>query len=264
LLRAVGSIKKLKWDIDFSDLAVKGRGVRGNTITKFAIRKVEFKSSGVSTLKPRKIWFDDTVQRLNVDARGELLGEFRAEDKILIANQSGKIKAVTPDLQMHFEDDMIVLEKWKSKKPISAIYYDGEKEKYYIKRFLIEIQDKEEVFISEHPKSRLEIIALDYRPVAEVIFSKRSLDNKEVNFEKFIAVKGIKAQGNQLTNDKIKQVNLLESLPFDEPEEPNVEEVEVIEEQIIQTKEKSRDASNVQTDSDDDEKTDGEGQITLF
>jgi len=264
LLRAVGSIKKLKWDIDFSDLAVKGRGVRGNTITKFAIRKVEFKSSGVSTLKPRKIWFDDTVQRLNVDARGELLGEFRAEDKILIANQSGKIKAVTPDLQMHFEDDMIVLEKWKSKKPISAIYYDGEKEKYYIKRFLIEIQDKEEVFISEHPKSRLEIIALDYRPVAEVIFSKRSLDNKEVNFEKFIAVKGIKAQGNQLTNDKIKQVNLLESLPFDEPEEPNVEEVEVIEEQIIQTKEKSKDASNVQTDSDDDEKTDGEGQITLF
>ena len=264
LLRAVGSIKKLKWDIDFSDLAVKGRGVRGNTITKFAIRKVEFKSSGVSTLKPRKIWFDDAVQRLNVDARGELLGEFRAEDKILIANQSGKIKAVTPDLQMHFEDDMIVLEKWKSKKPISAIYYDGEKEKYYIKRFLIEIQDKEEVFISEHSKSRLEIIALDYRPVAEVIFSKRSLDNKEVNFEKFIAVKGIKAQGNQLTNDKIKQVNLLESLPFDEPEEPNVEEVEVIEEQIIQTKEKSKDASNVQTDSDDDEKTDGEGQITLF
>jgi len=264
LLRAAGSIKKLKWDIDFSDLAVKGRGVRGNTITKFAIRKVEFKSSGVSTLKPRKIWFDDTVQRLNVDARGELLGEFRAEDKILIANQSGKIKAVTPDLQMHFEDDMIVLEKWKSKKPISAIYYDGEKEKYYLKRFLIEIQDKEEVFISEHPKSRLEIIALDYRPVAEVIFSKRSLDNKEVNFEKFIAVKGIKAQGNQLTNDKIKQVNLLESLPFDEPEEPNVEEVEVIEEQVIQTIEKSRDASNVQTDSDDDKKTDGEGQITLF
>ena len=264
LLRSVGSVKKLKWDIDFADLAVKGRGVRGNTISKYAIRKVEFKFAGVSTLKPRKIWFDDTVQRLNVDGRGELLGEFRAEDKILIANQTGKIKAVTPDLQMHFEDDMIVLEKWKSKKPISAIYYDGEKEKYYLKRFLIEIQDKEEFFISEHPKSRLEIIALDYRPVAEVIFSKRSLDNKEVNFEKFIAVKGIKAQGNQLTNDKIKQVNLLESLPFDEPEEPNVEEVEVIEEQVIQTKEMSRDASNVQTDSDDDEKTDGEGQITLF
>ena len=225
LLRAVGSIKKLKWDIDFADLAVKGRGVRGNTITKFAIRKVEFKSSGVSTLKPRKIWFDDAVQRLNVDARGELLGEFRAEDKILIATQSGKIKAVTPDLQMHFEDDMIVLEKWKPKKPVSVIYYDGEKERYYVKRFLIETEEKEEVFISEHSKSQLEIMVVDYRPVAEVIFSKRSLDKKEINFEEFIAVKGIKAQGNQLTTDKIKQVNLLASLPFEELEEPEVEEV---------------------------------------
>ena len=179
LLRAVGSIKKLKWDIDFADLAVKGRGVRGNTVSKFAIRKVEFKSSGVSTLKPRKIWFDEAVQRLNVDARGELLGEFRAEDKILIATQSGKIKAVTPDLQMHFEDDMIVLEKWKPKKPVSVIYYDGEKERYYVKRFLIETEEKEEVFISEHSKSQLEIIVVDYRPIAEVIFLSDHLIKKK-------------------------------------------------------------------------------------
>ena len=265
LLRAVGSIKKLKWDLDFADLAVKGRGVRGNTITKFAIRKVEFKSSGVSTLKPRKIWFDDAVQRLNVDARGELLGEFRAEDKILIATQSGKIKAVTPDLQMHFEDDMIVLEKWIPKKPISVIYFDGEKERYYVKRFLIETAEKEEVFISEHSKSQLEIIAVDYRPVAEVIFSKRSLDKKEINFEEFIAVKGIKAQGNQLTTDKIKQVNLLASLPFEEPEEPVVEEVEVVEEEVISTSEKTPSSTSVNINTTDEEKnTSDDGQITLF
>lgn len=257
LLRAVGSIKKLKWDIDFADLAVKGRGVRGNTITKFAIRKVEFKSSGVSTLKPRKIWFDDAVQRLNVDARGELLGEFRAEDKILIATQSGKIKAVTPDLQMHFEDDMIVLEKWIPKKPISVIYFDGEKERYYVKRFLIETEEKEETFISEHSKSQLEIIAIDHRPMAEIIFSKRSLDKKEINFEEFIAVKGIKAQGNQLTTDKIKQVNLLASLPFEEPKEPVVEEVEVVEEEVISTSENKNIPDEENTTSDD-------GQITLF
>jgi len=265
LLRAVGSIKKLKWDIDFADLAVKGRGVRGNTITKFAIRKVEFKSSGVSTLKPRKIWFDDAVQRLNVDARGELLGEFRAEDKILIATQSGKIKAVTPDLQMHFEDDMIVLEKWKPKKPVSVIYYDGEKERYYVKRFLIETEEKEEVFISEHSKSQLEIIVVDYRPIAEVIFSKRSLDKKEINFEEFIAVKGIKAQGNQLTTDKIKQVNLLASLPFEEPEELVVEEVEVVEEEVISTSEKTHPSTTINKDTTDEEKNaSDDGQITLF
>ena len=265
LLRAVGSIKKLKWDIDFADLAVKGRGVRGNTITKFAIRKVEFKSPGVSTLKPRKIWFDDAVQRLNVDARGELLGEFRAEDKILIATQSGKIKAVTPDLQMHFEDDMIVLEKWIPKKPISVIYFDGEKERYYVKRFVIETEDKEELFISEHSKSQLEIIAVDYRPRAEIIFSKRSLDKKEINFEEFIAVKGIKAQGNQLTTDKIKQVNLLASLPFQEPEEQVVEEVEVVEEEVISTSEKTQSSTSPNNITPDQENnTPDDGQITLF
>ncbi|MFY0604490.1 MAG: DNA gyrase/topoisomerase IV subunit A [Flavobacteriaceae bacterium] len=265
LLRSVGSVKKLKWDIDFADLAVKGRGVRGNTITKYAIRKVEFKSAGVSTLKPRKIWFDDAVQRLNVDSRGELLGEFRAEDKILIATQSGKIKAVTPDLGMHFEDDMIVLEKWKPKKPISAIYFDAEKERYYVKRFLVETTDKEEVFISEHPKSQLEIIATDYRPVAEIQFSKRSLNNTEVNFEDFIAIKGIKAQGNQLTTEKIKQVNLLDSLPYDEPQEPALEEVEVFEEEVIENKVPTDDKKeNSTSEEDKGTSSSDEGQITLF
>ncbi|WP_299049348.1 DNA gyrase/topoisomerase IV subunit A [uncultured Polaribacter sp.] len=235
-LRAVGSIKKLKWDIDFAELGVKGRGVRGNTITKFAIKSVDFKSAGVSTLKPRKIWFDDAVQRLNVDERGELLGEFRAEDKLLIITQSGKAKAVKPDLAMHFEDDMIVLEKWKSNKPISAIYFDGEKARYYIKRFLIETPEKEEVFISEHPKSQLEIVATDYKPVAEVVYSKRSLENETVNLEEFIAVKGIKALGNQLTTEKIKQVNLLEPLPYKEYEEENMTADEDKEEDVIEDK----------------------------
>ncbi len=238
LLRAVGSVKKLKWDIDFADLAIKSRSARGNQVTKYAIKKIEFKSAGVSTLKPRKIWFDDTVSRLNVDERGELLGEFKADDKILIATQSGKIKAVTPDLAMHFENDMIVLEKWKPTKPISIIYFDGSKEKYFVKRFLIETTGKEELFISEHEKSKLEIIATDYRPMAEVVFSKRSLDKIIVNFEEFIAVKGIKALGNQLTSDKIRTVNLLESLPYVEEkteivENKNTEKEELIEDSLL-------------------------------
>ena len=144
-LRAVGSVKKLKWDIDFADLTVKGRAVRGNLISKHTIKSIDFKFEGVSTLKPRKIWFDDAVQRLNVDGRGELLGEFRAEDKLLIITQTAKAKSVKPDLAMHFDDDMIVLEKWKPNKPISAIYFDGEKERYYVKRFLIEVTEKEEL-----------------------------------------------------------------------------------------------------------------------
>jgi topoisomerase-4 subunit A len=249
-LRAVGSIKKLKWDIDFSELAIKGRGVKGNTVTKYAIKKIELKSEGVSTLKPRKIWFDETVQRLNVDNRGELLGEFRGEDRLLIITQKGLVKTIKPELTTHFDSDMIVLEKWIPEKPISAIYFDGEKERYYIKRFMIDNPNKEEVFISEHPKSQLEIVSTDYRPMAEIQFSKRSIENMEVNLEDFIAVKGIKAQGNQLTTDKIKVINLLEPLPY---EAPIVNEVEVNDEEII-------DNSSKEGENDKDDK----GQTALF
>ncbi len=258
-LRAVSGVKKLKWDIDFSDLAIKGRGVRGNRVTKNAIKKIELKAEGVSTLKPRKIWFDDITERLNVDGRGELLGEFKGEDRLLIINQKGLVKTIKPELSTHFDSDMIVLEKWIPEKPISAVYFDGEKEKYFVKRFMIDNPNKDELFISEHPKSQLQIVATDFRSMAEIIFSKRSLENITINFEEFIAVKGIKALGNQLTTDKIKQVNLLESLPY---EPPIIEEVEVTDEEVIDNSEITGKDKNL---SDKNKSTsDNDGQITLF
>ena len=250
LLRQVGSIKKLKWDIDFSEILIKGRSSKGNTVSKYPIKKIELKEKGISTLRPRKIWFDETVQRLNVEGRGDLLGEFKPNDKLLIINQSGKIKAITPELTTHFDDDMIVLEKWKPAKPISAIYFDGEKERYYVKRFLLESENKEEIFISEHEKSYLEVVSTDWKPMAEVVFSKIKgvqKDNLEVNLEEFIAVKGLKALGNQLTSDKVKQVNLLDSIPFEEP-------IEEVEEEKPETQ---SDTNNDYSSLDDD------GQITL-
>ena len=231
LLRQVGTVKKLKFDIDFADLAIKGRGSKGNLVTKYPIKKIELKEKGISTLKPRRIWFDDTVQKLNVDGRGELLGEFKPNDRLLVIQQSGKVKTIIPELTTHFDDDMIVLEKWSPKKPISVIYFDGEKDKYFVKRFLIDNENKEDTFITEHPKSQVEIVATDYRPVAEVVFAKIKgvqKENQTIDFESFITVKGIKALGNQLTSDKIKQVNLLESLPFEIPEEVIPEQKEVI------------------------------------
>ena len=116
--------------MNFSDYIIKGRSSRGNIVTKHSVNKIELKEKGVSTLKPRKIWFDDSVQRLNVDARGELLGEFRGEDKLLIIRQNGILKTISPEITTRFNEDMIVLEKWLPKKPISAIYFDGKKEKY--------------------------------------------------------------------------------------------------------------------------------------
>lgn len=253
LLRQVGSVKKLKWDMDFAEIMIKGRASRGNTVSKYPIKKIELKEKGISTLRPRKVWFDDTVQRLNVDGRGELLGEFKPNDRLLVITQSGKVKTIIPELSTHFEEDMIVLEKWNKNKPISAIYYDGEKERYYVKRFLVENENKEEIFISEHEKSQLEIVSTDWRPMAEVVFAKVKgvqKENQIVNFEEFIAVKGIKAQGNQLSTDKLKQVNLLDSLPYEEIlDEPEAEQKEELEE--------GNDIQDFNIQLDDD------GQITL-
>ncbi|MEN2412732.1 DNA gyrase/topoisomerase IV subunit A [Flavobacterium mesophilum] len=238
LLRQVGTIKKLKFDIDFAKLAIKGRGSKGNLVTKYPIKKIELKEKGISTLLPRKVWFDDTVKRLNVDARGELLGEFKPSDKILVISQSGKLKVIIPELSTHFEEDMIILEKWKPKKPISAIYYDGEKERYFLKRFLVENEAKEESFITDHPNSQLEIVSTDYRPVAQLVFAKVKGVQKEdlhIDVEDFIAVKGFKALGNQLTTDKLRQVNLLDPLPYEEPVEEVPEKPEISEDDPVET-----------------------------
>ena len=252
LLRQVGSIKKLKWDVDFTDIAIKGRASPGNTVTKYPIKKIELKEKGISTLRPRKVWFDETVQRLNVDGRGELLGEFRPNDRLLIINQSGKLKTIIPELTTHFDQDMVILEKWNPNKPISTIYYDGEKERYFVKRFLVENENKDEIFITEHEKSQLEIVSTDWRPVAEVIFAKIKgvqKENQILNLEEFIAVKGIKALGNQLTSDKLKQVNLLAPLHYEMPEDVVLEVNLSTEKEIVN--------DDIATELDED------GQITL-
>ncbi|WP_350285966.1 DNA gyrase/topoisomerase IV subunit A [uncultured Croceitalea sp.] len=254
-LRQSGSIKKLKWDIDFADVLIKGRGSKGNIVTKYPVKRIELKEKGLSTLKPRKIWFDDIVQRLNVDERGELLGEFRPDDMLLVANQKGFVKTIAPDLNSRFDDDMIVLEKWKPEKPISAIYYDGEKERYYIKRFLIENTNREDLVISEHPKSQLELISTDWKPMVELEFVKpRGKDpkpNQTVNVEDFISVKGIKALGNQLTSEKVKSVNALEPLPYEEPAVQPANEIEVVDEEDVA----QGDAPNESDDKSSDQTT---------
>ena len=263
-LRAINSIKKLKWDIDFSELAIKGRSSKGNIVSKFAILRIVLKEEGISTLKPRKIWFDDSVMRLNIEERGELIGEFKPKDRLLVINQHGNLKTVIPEMTMHFERSMIVLEKWNPNKPITVIYFDGERERYYLKRFLIENPDKLEVIISDHPKSQLEIVSTDFRPMFEINFSKRSLENLEVDAEDFIDVKGVSALGNLLTKEKIKQVNTLKPLPF---EEPNLEEIEV-EEEVVQAEVPKNEMEQKPKDSkkqaNPDPQIDDDGQTSLF
>jgi topoisomerase-4 subunit A len=240
-LKSQVKARKLKFDIDFADLAIKGRGSKGNIVSKHPISKVELKSKGVSTLAPQKIWFDDIVQRLNIDERGELLGEFAGDDKILIVSQSGEYQLLGFDLSTHFPEDMVVLEKFHPKKPVSVIYWDGSKSKYYVKRFLIEASDKKVNFISVSEGSYLEVVTTDPIPVAEIEFTKeRNKDqrpNEQINFEEFIAVKGLKAQGNTLTTFKVKSINLVEPLEptvdTTEPEDASDNEDEDTQSQII-------------------------------
>lgn len=275
LLRQVGSVKKLKWDIDFADVLIKGRASKGNIVTKYSVKRIELKEKGVSTLKPRKIWFDEIVRRLNVDGRGEVLGEFKGDDMLLVVTQKGVAKTFIPNLSTHFDEDMVVLEKWNPNKPLSAIYYEGEKDRYYVKRFMIENENKEELFISEHPKSFLELVSTDWRPVVEIEFTKpRGKDakpNQIIDLEDFISVKGIKALGNQLTSDKVKNINALEPLPFEEPKENETSEIEVVDEENIVAKEDQKtDSPKTGTSPQEPkkeknpEKGDDESQTTLF
>ncbi len=233
-LRNSGSIKKLKWDLDFADLQIKGRSVRGNTVTKYSVLRVELKEKGVSTLKPRNIWFDKTIKRLNTDERGTLLGAFTGEDKILLINKDGNSKVVTPEMSLHFDDKLIRIEKWVPKKPLTAIYFDTEKGRYFIKRFLIESETKEDNFLKDG--GELLFFNSDWRPIIEIEFikprEKDVIPSLEINAEEFITIKGFKALGNQITAKKIKSITLKDVLPFEE-ETKVLDEIEVTDQEEV-------------------------------
>lgn len=267
-LRQIGSVKKLRWDLNFKDISIKGRSSKGNIVTKYSIKRIELKEEGISTLKPRKIWFDDIVQRLNVDGRGELLGEFKGNDRLLVINQKGMLKTIVPEVTARFDDDMIVLEKWIPNKPISAVYFHGEKELFYLKRFLVESPEKEEIIIADADGSYLEVVSTDYRPLIELVHVKpRGKDqpvNDKIDVEEFIAIKGLSAQGNMLTKSKIKQINVLEPLPY----EPIVEETESTQEDLKPEDAKANEQTGVKKSADLDDidpaGIDDSGQASLF
>ena len=214
ILKANARIRKQKLDIDFSDLAIKGRNSRGNLVTKYIIKKIELKTEGISTLAPRKIWFDDTIRRLNTEERGTFLGNFKGDDKILTINQKGEAKLLSFDLSNRFDDEYLILEKWNPKQAISCIYYDGDKKIYFIKRFLLDNTANVQSFMpSEHPKSFIEFVGTRDGSLAEITYLKDKNNNEKpaetINIDEFIAVKGIKTIGNQFIKEKVKSINII-------------------------------------------------------
>lgn len=215
-LRALDKLKKLTFDVDFAQLAVKGRDAVGNIVTKYAVKKVELKERGVSTLGARSLWYDASIKRLNDEGRGLPLGDFMANDKLLILMSTGDYQLVTPELSMHFEDSTIHVEKWMANKPISAVYFDGEKEQWMVKRFLAEPSKALVRYITEHPKSKLGIVSTLHFPKIFIRFNKKfkQTQNKMdemVDLREFISIKGVKAIGNRLTQLPVLNIDLLEA-----------------------------------------------------
>ena len=213
-------LKKTGFDFDFATLAIKGRSSVGNTLTKYAVRKIEIRQEGVSTLGSLNIWYDDTVQRLNTDGRGLLLGAFAGADRILTVMQSGTYKLTSFDLSTHFDEDMLLIEKFDPAKVYTAIYQEVETKQYYIKRFSIELTEKKVEFVEAGDKMIL--FTLDKYPQLEILFDmkqkSKGSDTEIISVHEFIGVKGVKAKGKKITLYPVKKLEWLEPLQITEPE----------------------------------------------
>ena len=222
-LRPRPHLKRIRFDIDFGELLIKGRSSAGNRVTKEMVAKIVQKEVGESTLSATKIWWDEVVSRLNVDGRGKLLGQFKGDDRILTLYSNGEYKLSNFDIANHFADNLVHIEKWHPDRAISCVYYDAEKELHYVKRFLIETRsDKPTSFISESEGSSLSVVSTAYKPKIIVQYNKRlketkNLADKEIDLSDFIEVKGMKSQGNQLTKLKVKEIELVGPIEGDEP-----------------------------------------------
>ncbi|MFZ4706986.1 MAG: DNA gyrase/topoisomerase IV subunit A [Bacteroidales bacterium] len=221
-LKPKPKLKKLVFDFEFGSLAIKGRSSQGNILSKNPVRKIVQEEKGLSTLGARSIWYDDSVKRLNADQRGKLLGEFKEDDKILTVMASGHYKLMNFDLSNHFDEDMLLIEKFNPLKAVSVVYYHGEKSTYYLKRFFVEVTDKKTDFVGDVAGSILVRVTTDYLPLLLIRFdeklNKKPMEDEEVNVQEFIDVKSYRAKGKRLSNYAIKHVDLLEPLPYDEPE----------------------------------------------
>ncbi len=205
-------LKKLVFEFDFGQLTIKGKSSMGNILTKNAIHKIALKEKGLSTLGGRKIWFDDAVLRLNVDGRGNYLGEFGGDDKILVITKDGFFRHTGFDLSNHFEENILIIEKFRLGKVYSVVYWDAEQKYYYVKRFMIEESEKPQCFISEDPESKLISITEVEYPRLEIEFGGKHINREKeiIEVAEFIGVKSYKAKGKRLTSYMVDNIHEIE------------------------------------------------------
>ncbi|MBN2614096.1 MAG: DNA gyrase/topoisomerase IV subunit A [Bacteroidales bacterium] len=276
-LRPRPKMKKTSLDFDFSTLAIKGRSARGNILSRTAIRNIVQREEGVSTLGALDIWYDDTVMRLNTEERGRYIGAFKSDDKILTLLSTGEFKLTSYDLSTHFEDNMVYIGKYDPDEIISAVYFDGEQQRYYVKRFQIEedtVMNRTYSFVSDSKGTKMNLFTLDYLPRLEVEVMSKSGDVslEVIPLADFIAVKSYKARGKRLVEKELKKMKLIEPLPYQPDEKENEdEEPEVSEsEEMMNTEEQQESPQNEEqkedtphSDKKDSDKQ-GDSQMELF
>lgn len=240
-LKGGNKLRKTEFDYDFAELDIKGRGAGGNLLTKHPVSKVIQKSQGASTLGGRDIWFDDTILRLNTDGIGQYLGEFEGDDKILVLYADGTYELNSQDLMNRYQGKGKILEITKLRKDtvVSAVYYDAEHDRNYVKRFQIETAtiDQKFTYVTETEGTKLLFATAMDQPVVTVHFSSRKIDDYDLKLEDFIDVKGWRAMGNKLSDDKIRKVEFVSYV------NPN--------------KLKEKAAKSVEDDDDDDDDDNG-------
>lgn len=220
---------------DFGELAIKGRQARGNLLTKNDVLNVTLKQKGSSTLGGRAVWFDKDVLRLNYDGRGELLGEFHTEDRLLVITSKGEYYLTGFEDTNHFEDDLKIIEKFDSNKVWTVALYDANEKYKYLKRFVFEPTNKKVSFLGDNPKSELLFITDTYYPRLQIVFGGGDSfrDPMEIDAEEFIGVKRYTAKGKRIHTWEIAKIEELEPLRFPEPEEEYEGEEE--DEEIIES-----------------------------
>ncbi len=280
-LKPHSKLRKLQFDLDFAEIAIKGRSSMGNMVSKYPIKKVALKTKGVSTLSGRKIWFDDILKRLNVDGRGKYLGEFDGEDKILTVNKDGVYELTSFDLSNHFDEQLALMEKYDVEKVYAVVHFDGKSKNYLVKRFAFENNaiGKKVSIISEESGSKLILISGAKQPIVKVeqLKGKTQIPEMvEINLGEIIDVKGMKAQGNKLSQFDVKSIALIteQNDPEDETgigadnlvENPNIE----IEQEVVQQEEMAKEPVKqekkvtLEITNPEDVEIDDVGQLGLF
>ena len=215
-------LKKIFIDQDFSQVMIKGRGSKGNLLTKNPVHRIGLKSHGHSTLGGRKVWYDPDVNRLNYDDHGRLLGEFYDEDQILVVLDNGDFYLTSFDLNNHFEPNILRIEKYDADKVWTAILFDADNQGYpYLKRFQMDASKKKQNWLSDNPASKLILLTDTVYPLIKVTYGgvDEFRGSEEIDAEQFISVKGFKAKGKRLSTYQIESIEELEPVRF--PEEPD-------------------------------------------